>query len=240
MHFLDLFDSAKSRICHCVLVTVILIATKELQTHLMSPSNRLISFHSAWGLLSQYPPYTSLVFPGHIKLCLISFHHWSYLKLMYILKITERAKLPLPHTSTPSFSLPSRAAIPASPLSLPCSHHHSSSQPRCSLAPLPLPQSSIVSAWFSSLSCSMQPCRLPSKPEPNAVQRPALGSGEGKGRKGKHFKLQIQTSELVCGLWESERTLTPIDCLFQALKKKRHLFLSVSALVCWLTYNPWF
>lgn len=71
MHFLTLLDSAKSRMCHCVLVTVILIATKELETHLMSPSNSLISFHSAWG--SQYPPYTSLVFPSHIKLCLISF-----------------------------------------------------------------------------------------------------------------------------------------------------------------------
>lgn len=62
-------------------------------------------------------------------------------------------------------------------------------------SPLPLPRSSIVSAWFSSLShsCSMQPClAFTVQPEPKAAQPPIWGSGEGKG---KHFKLQIQPAK---------------------------------------------
>lgn len=53
-------------------------------------------------------------------------------------------------------------------------------------SPLPLPRSSIVSAWFSSLSlsCSMQPCLavVTVQPEPNAEQPPRSVQAQGRGR----------------------------------------------------------
>ena len=89
-------------------------------------------------------------------------------------------------------------------------------------SPLPLPRSSIVSAWFSSLSlsCSTQPCLaflLCSPSQTQRTQPPRLGSGEGKGstsncRSSQENKAAALTPELIyTRLCESERSLTSID-----------------------------
>lgn len=80
-----------------------------------------------------------------------------------------------------AFSLPCLSFVPPSlpPFLLPASLQPS---------PLPLPRSSIVSAWFSSLSCSMQPC-LQWAAWAKRSTASHLGSGE---EEGKHFKLQSQ------------------------------------------------
>lgn len=134
-----------------------------------------------------------------------------------------------------AFSLPCLSFVPPSlpPFLLPASLQPS---------PLPLPQSSIVSAWFSSLSCSMQPClAFTEQPEPNAAQRPIWAQGRRKGstsncRASQENKAAL-TPELIHRLGESECVLTHIDLFPQSWNT---LIISVSALVCRLTRIPWF
>lgn len=94
-------------------------------------------------------------------------------------------------------------------------------------SPLPLPRSSIVSAWFSSLSlsCSMQPCLASlsllcslSQTHSSLPVQFRLRGGEGK-----HFKLQgparkkkkqtkkQDSTELIYRLWKFECSPTSID-----------------------------
>lgn len=134
-----------------------------------------------------------------------------------------------------AFSLPCLSFVPPS---LPPSLLQASLQP----SPLPLPRSSFVSAWFSSLSCSVQPClAFTEQPEPNAAQRPIWAQGRRKGstsncRASQENKAAL-TPELIHRLGESECVLTHIDLFPQSWNT---LIISVSALVCRLTHIPWF
>lgn len=84
----------------------------------------------------------------------------------------------------------------ASLLSLPCSHH-SCFHPRCMRLPSPSPGaplwrlgSAAAAAAASPAGCSLH-CLVPSNPQPNTAQHPALSSGGGK----KRFKLHIQPTK---------------------------------------------
>lgn len=93
---------------------------------------------------------------------------------------TTTAAIPTTLTRPCVLSLPCLSFVPPllPPFLLP-----GSQQPRCNRLPLPLPPSSIVSAWFSSLSlsCSTQPClAFTVQPQPNAVQPPIWAQGRGR------------------------------------------------------------
>ncbi len=154
--------------------------------------------------LSKCPPHSSVIVSCRIHLCFRSArcspslcHAFS---LIHILWMSHNAHSNTLHTSTSSFSPPSSTpmgacALPFLPLfcpslapTIPAPRLPASLQP----SPLPLPRSSIVSVWFSSLShsCSMQPClAFTAQPEPKASTASHLGL---RGGEGKHFKLQIQ------------------------------------------------
>ena len=120
-------------------------------------------------------------------------------------------------------------------------------------SPLPLPRSSIVSAWFSSLSlsCSTQPClALPClstvQPEPNAAH---TASPFGlRGGEGKHFKLQIQPGKQGSG---TDSWAHPTQAVWIWMFADIYRFVSSQlkytyplclflCLACRLTLAPWF